>query len=115
MLFHVLRQRREGRVIPRHTMHIDADRVRGELRVSDGRDPLLRRSCRVARLVDPARLVADVLPPLKDATLLYVDHTRLVLTGFEQVLERDYAQTWMLAMDPEELHAMHPIGGDHRW
>jgi hypothetical protein len=65
MLFHVLRQRREGRVIPRHTLHIDAERVQGELRVCDGRDPLLRRSCRVARLVDPAGLVADVLPPLK--------------------------------------------------
>jgi hypothetical protein len=111
MLFFALKQRRDGRVIPRHAIHPGADCVHGELRVADGKDPVMQRLCRVARLVKPNEPTVDLLPPLKDATLLYVDHARFVITGFEQSLDRDYAQTWMLTLDSDSLHSMQPIGG----
>lgn len=110
MLFYVIRQRREGRLIPRHALPVRTQTVRGELRVLEDRDPVLRRVCKVARLVQPDNPTVELLPQLKDVTLLYIDHARIVLTGFEQVLDHDYAQTWMLTHDPEDLHSMVPVG-----
>jgi hypothetical protein len=109
MRFFVIRQRREGCVIPRHALRIEAQCVNGELRVMVARDPVMHRMCRIARLVQPDNPHIDVLPQLKDATLLYIDSERMVLTGFEQVLDRDFAQTWMLTHDPDALHSLHSI------
>jgi hypothetical protein len=78
----------------------------GELRVSDEIDPVLRRRTTIAHFVDAKNPLRDLVPPLKDARLLYVDHQRMVLCGFEQVHDRDYAQTWMLAVDDASLHAL---------
>lgn len=113
MLFFVLRQRHEGRLIARHSLSIDHS-VHGELSVREALDPVLRRTCRVARLVKPEAPQVELVPPLKDANLLYVDAYRFVLTGFEHLLDRDYAQTWMLTLDPDSFHALHPIGGKPR-
>jgi hypothetical protein len=107
--FFVLRQRNEGRLMPRHTVAV-RDAVHGELSVHDQRDGVLHRQCRVARLVKVDEPHVDILPPLKDATLLYVDRERWVLTGFEHILDRDYAQTWMLATDVSSMHALAPVG-----
>jgi hypothetical protein len=95
--FYLLLQREEGRMRPR--WQIGAARgIAGELRVGDEQDSVLRRRTTVAHLVDSDRPHLDLVPPLKDARLLYVDHERIVLCGFEQVCDRDYAQTWMLSV-----------------
>jgi hypothetical protein len=51
-------------------------------------------------------MTKDLLPPLKDATLLWVKHNVVVISGFEQSLDRDYAQTWMLSASADALHAL---------
>ena len=80
--------------------------VHGELIVCDVQDEILRRRTITARLVDPENLTENLLPPLKDATLLWVKRNALVISGFEQVLDRDYAQTWMLSASADALHAL---------
>lgn len=69
----------------------------GELTVAEAADSVLRRRMIVARLVDANPPRQDLVAPLKDARLLYVDELRIVLAGFEQINDRDYAQTWMLS------------------
>jgi hypothetical protein len=103
--FFVLLQRQEGRMRPRWQLGA-ARGTLGELRVSDVLDEILRRRTLVARLLDIATPTRDLVPPLKDARLLYVDHLRMVLSGFEQIGERDFAQTWMLAVREDVLHAL---------
>lgn len=56
--------------------------------------------------MDCERPSNDLVPPLKDVTLLYVDHRRIVLCGFECINDRDFAQTWMLSDSEDSLHAM---------
>ncbi len=106
MLFYVIRQRDEGRLIARHSFNINRSVVHGDLRMVEERDPVLRRTCLMARLKAPDQPLTELLPPLKDATLLYMDHSRLVIAGFEQILDRDYAQTWMLTLDTEAMHSL---------
>src|SRR5208283_4953888 len=63
--------RRAGRVVPRWQVH-RAERVVGELTVEEQLDPALYRYTRVARVVDTQHRPTDRLPPLIDATLLWV-------------------------------------------
>jgi hypothetical protein len=103
--YYLLLQRNEGRMRARWQIGA-AKGVFGELRVSEQRDTVLRRHTIVARLLDVDAPSKDLVPPLIDATLLYVDTLRMVLCGFEQIDTRAYSQTWMLAVDEGSLHSL---------
>ena len=73
--------------------------VKGDLRVEEMHDPLLKRTVRVARLVEPdAVLKPDLLPPLLDVQLLWMSSEGFTVAGFERVAlggsATDYAQSW---------------------
>ena len=105
MRYFLLLQRNEGRMRPR--WQIGAARgVFGELSVTEEKDPTLRRHTVVARLRDVDAPTKDLVPPLQDVKLLYVDALRMVLCGFELIDTRAFAQTWMLASADQDLHAM---------
>jgi hypothetical protein len=103
--------RRAGRVVPRWQVH-RAERVVGELRVEEQLDPALYRYTRVARVVDPQHRPTDRLPPLIDATLLWVRGGRMAITGFERLAglgdQTDYAQTW-LCEEPDGERSFAPV------
>jgi hypothetical protein len=105
MRFYLLVHRQEGRMRARWQIG-GARGLLGELEVRDGDDTTLRRRTRIARFFDSSQPLKDLVPPLKDATLLYIDHRRMVLCGFERINERDFAQTWMLADAEDALHAL---------
>lgn len=105
MKFHVLLQRREGRMIPRWQMGA-VHSIYGELTIADDKDAQLNRRTLTARLKDQNG--KDLLPRLLDASVLYVNHNTMVISGFETSFdERSYAQTWMLSVDESFLHSMH--------
>jgi hypothetical protein len=73
--------------------------IKGDLRVEEVHDPLLKRTVRVARLVEPdAVLKPDLLPPLLDVQLLWMSSDGFTVAGFERiavgVTPIDYAQSW---------------------
>jgi len=57
----------------------------GDLTVEEQLDPALYRYTRVARVIDQQHRPPDRLPPLIDATLLWVRGGRMALTGFERL------------------------------
>lgn len=64
-----------------------ADGVVGELLVCERLDPLLRRTTRVATLTSFGDAkTTDLLPPLFDATLLWIAPQGFVLGGTERVV-----------------------------
>jgi hypothetical protein len=72
----------------------------GILRVTEDRDIELNRPMVRARLLDPTRTSeSDLLPPLDDARLLFLDKGKMRLTGIERLAERDVAQTWDVRLD----------------
>jgi len=96
MQFSVVRIREHGRPLPRREL-ANRTPARGDLRIEQGFDAVLRRYVRVARLVDPQRPVdADRLPPLLDPALLAMSPLAFTLSGFERVDEIDYAQSWLV-------------------
>ena len=105
MHFVLLRMRTDGRLMPRWQVNTRAGMVAGELQVSQQPHRKLRRSTLVARLLQPGP-GEDLVPPLIDVSILYVRHANLVLTGFETIEDQDFAQTWMLANDGNNLHAL---------
>jgi hypothetical protein len=66
----------------------------GDLRVGEHRDTRLGRAVTLARLVDPAREEADVLPELLDARLLWMREGEMRITGLQRGETADFAQTW---------------------
>jgi len=94
----VVCMRCKGRRVPKWQLH-RATRYVGQLTVTEERDELLHRTCRVARVIDDFRRPTNVLPPLFDATLLWMSNDQMVLTGFERDDSigsiTDYAQTWL--------------------
>ena len=71
----------------------------GEMTITEQRDDLLHRISRVARVIDFQRRPIDLLPPLFDATLLWMSNDQLAVTGFERVDTTgdftDFARTWL--------------------
>jgi hypothetical protein len=100
-----MRMRAEGRLMPRWQVNTRAGVVAGELLVAQQAHRKLRRAALMARLVE-AGTGEDLVPPLIDVSILYVKHNNLVLTGFETIEDQDFAQTWMLANDPDALQAL---------
>jgi hypothetical protein len=80
--------------------------VVGELLVFELRDAELRRTLRVACLrAGSAADLTDLLPPLMDASLLWMSTAGFALGGFERLVQGrggpavDYAQTWWCRPD----------------
>jgi hypothetical protein len=65
------------------------------LSLSEVHDRELRRSVRSARLRSISN-GTDVLPPLRDAIVIWIGEGRMTLTGFEvdQLTRRSVAQSW---------------------
>jgi len=88
----------KGRRVPKWQLH-RAMRVVGEMTITEQRDDVLHRISRVARVIDFQRRPMDLLPPLFDATLLWMSNDQLALTGFERDdttgTATDFAQTWL--------------------
>jgi hypothetical protein len=87
--------RRDGVVFGRHgRMH-----ERGQLVVEETFDSEVKRTVRTARLVDAAN--KDLLPPLRDVTLVAASRDWMTLTGYE-VKEtalgagQAFQQSWVL-------------------
>lgn len=71
----------------------------GNLKVAEGRDYDLSREVIRARLLDiTAGTETDVLPELCDARLIWVGDNKMRFSGFEQVDNVNYGQTWMVEM-----------------
>jgi len=88
----------KGRRVPKWQLH-RATRMVGEMTITEQRDDVLHRISRVARVIDFQRRPIDLLPPLFDATLLWMSNDQLAVTGFERVDTTgdftDFAQTWL--------------------
>lgn len=104
MIFDVVRVREGGWILPRFRSCMHRP-VRGSLSVEDRQDPVLNRSTRTARILDPRTgNPVEGLPPLHDATLVCVRSDYLSITGFERIRdpladrEYEYAQTWVLTL-----------------
>ena len=95
--------RNKGRRIPRWQLH-RAQRLIGQLTIVEERDKVLHRTTRVARVIAFERRAVDLLPPLFDATLIWMNNDQMALTGFERDDasggQIDYAQTWLCEEAP---------------
>jgi hypothetical protein len=73
--------------------------VQTDSRDQEGHDKLLHQSTRVARVIEFERRPVDLLPPLFDATLIWMSNDQMALTGFERVDTTgdytDHAQIWL--------------------
>ncbi len=58
----------------------------------------LRRTVRIARLVSVSDAPIDVLPPLRDAVVLYVNDGMMTISGFETdfLTRKSTAQSWLI-------------------
>jgi hypothetical protein len=106
MRFFLWRQREAGRLIPRWQITRDCAML-GDLEIRDGFDHRLHRNSRIGRLVDPATK-NELVPPLVDVTMLFVRGGVMVLTGVEAIDDRDYAQTWLLTLKPDDGYSLAP-------
>jgi hypothetical protein len=90
--------RSKGRRVPKWLLH-RAQRFEGHLTITEETDKDLHRTSRVARIIEVERRPVEVLPPLFDATLLWMNYDQMAITGFERVDTTgdftDYAQTWL--------------------
>ena len=69
----------------------------GKLKVAEARDYDLSRQVVRARLLDlTAGTETDILPELCDVRLLWADDKKMRFSGFEQVDNVNYGQTWMV-------------------
>jgi hypothetical protein len=84
-----------GRPLPRHRAVTREPEHYGILMLTEEHDRELRRSVRSARL-RPAQGGPDVLPPLRDAVVIWIGDGRMTLTGFEtdELTRRSVAQSW---------------------
>jgi hypothetical protein len=78
-----------------NTEHLALPPVIGFLTVDEQRDIELGRNTVHARLVDD-KTGNDVLPEMSGAALLWVNKSRMRLSGLERVDKADYAQTWSI-------------------
>lgn len=112
MQFDVKVTREKGRLRPRHIHHMGEPR-RGELSVRQVSVPEWNRYSLVATLRTDT---GEVLPPLHDVTIQYVDGDTVTLSGVERVPDgfglggaHEYAQSWIMreagAVDLVKLQA----------
>lgn len=94
MKVHVRLMRKEGENMKAEELKSLPPRA-GLLEVSEQKDTDLGRSTVRARLLDEATR-NDILPELKSASLLWVKHRLMRLTGVEEIQRKDYAQTWSI-------------------
>lgn len=81
----------EGRAVPK--WQYNSQKIySGKLSLSEIYNNELGRSTRCAHLINE-----DPMSALKlfDATVLWVMGERMAINGFESVMGRDYAQTWL--------------------
>jgi hypothetical protein len=90
-----------GRPLPRHRAVTRQPSHEGLLSLTEEHDRELRRSVRSAHLRDVSRGV-DVLPPLRDAVVIWIGAGRMTITGFESddVTRRSVAQSWYVEEIP---------------
>ena len=95
--------RNKGRRIPKWQLH-RAQRLIGQLTIVEEHDKVMHRTTRVARVIGFERRAVDHLPPLFDATLIWMNNDQMALTGFERDdssgSQVDYAQTWLCEEAP---------------
>jgi hypothetical protein len=96
--------RKEGKQIPKWQLG-RLEISSGELRIEEARNEYLSRFMRSARLLDHALERPDALPPLIDAAVLWLKHSSMAITGFENVDGVDYAQTWR-RLRPDLAHTV---------
>jgi len=89
-----------GRPLPRRDVVNQRPRA-GDLRVEYLHDPTRLRYLRVARLVDLASPLHDVLPTLFDVSLIAMNPCAFTLSGFERLDGAEYAQTWLVTAPAE--------------
>ncbi|WP_374513758.1 hypothetical protein [Niveibacterium sp.] len=75
--------------------------IAGRLDLSEKFDQASGRTRRTARLIDEGGLEIAELPPLMDATVLYVFGDQMTITGIERLedertgmMQHEYAQSW---------------------
>ena len=84
--------RERGRKIPRHTWQAGEERALvGRLKVAWTVSEKHRRQMHVARFQVDSR---DALPLIRDVHLVQLAGADLTITGFEEIEDREYAQTW---------------------
>lgn len=84
-----------GRPLPRHRAVTRQPEHVGVLTLTEEHDRELRRTVRRARLLS-VQGGTDILPPLRDAVVVWIGDTRMTLTGFEtdELTRRSVAQSW---------------------
>ena len=84
-----------GRPLPRHRAVTCRAAYQGILTLTEEHDRDLRRSVRSAHLRD-TQGGADLLPPLRDAVVIWIGDSSMTVTGFETdgLTRRSVAQSW---------------------
>ena len=91
--------RERGRPIPRFVWQAgEEEPAIGHLVIDWEASDVHRRRMKLARVQDGLK---DLLPPLRDATIVRFKANDLTITGFEQVEDREYAQTWFCRLARE--------------
>lgn len=90
-----------GLPLPRHRAVTARPEHLGTLSLCEAHDRELRRSVRTAylRSQDTGN---DLLPPLRDAVVLWIGQREMTITGFEQdaVTRRVVGQSWYIEFEP---------------
>lgn len=102
MEFDVYRVRRDGNLLPRHLMW--ANRVRGDLYVTEIHDEELKRTVRVAKVLAPGTSTVEpgLVPPLLDVTIVSAKPDWWTMTGWERIANshkvspQAFQQSWIL-------------------
>lgn len=83
----------KGRVLPQQERNSLPPHF-GVLNISEHRDPELGRALVQARLLDAKGAEVEILPGLTDARILWLEGSKLRLSGMERIDKAAYAQTW---------------------
>lgn len=90
-----------GRPLPRHRVVTRQPEHHGRLTLTEAHDKDLRRSVRTAHLrgIDSPE---DVLPPLRDAVVLWIGDGAMTITGLEtDIIDcKSFAQSWYIEVCP---------------
>jgi hypothetical protein len=88
----------------------------GELRIEETNDSELKRSVRMARVLNAKNRPPDQLVPLRDVMVLWMKEDRMVLNGIERVADMsgpcEYAQTWLCEWLTDAQTQAHVLRGD---
>jgi hypothetical protein len=92
-IYWIVRPLRErGKRIPRFVWQAGEEEAPiGALVVTWERSDQHHRQMHVARLLGGSK---NILPMIRDVHIITLNHGDLTLAGFEQVEDREYAQTW---------------------